>query len=106
MKMSSDYLEYWVNELLSINNSQEFLKRVSTLNPKYSDIISDDRVIDRTMKHLRELCRECKHQRLSHRNTGDPTIDIACKYEGCFCQKFIPENNLEFLEMKAQEKHA
>jgi len=103
-------IEVLHRDLLAINDKQLFLQQLRNLNRKIlSKIIDIDNgeILYKATKIHREHCRTCNHQRSKHEsdaNFNDRCHDDLSTYAGCECLKFIPPDNLEFLEMKALDK--
>jgi hypothetical protein len=53
-------------------------------------------------------CRICGHAKMTHsliqNRCIDCTLNVKGKHSQCKCKKFLPTDNLEFLEYKYDEK--
>lgn len=53
-------------------------------------------------------CRNCSHVRMAHSLIQNRCVDskfsVTGKYKQCRCKKYVPIDNLEFLELKCNEK--
>jgi hypothetical protein len=96
------------DNLLSIRDKQLFLQKVRDLEPKtFSKVIENYEIGRKVVKIRGELCRICNHKRREHESDtklADRCHDSISPYAKCECLKFIPPDNLEYLEMKVQEK--
>jgi hypothetical protein len=53
-----------------------------------------------------EKCRACRHSFISHTDLKNlPDVCLFILEGGCKCKEFLPEDNLEFLEYKAQKRN-
>jgi len=65
----------------------------------------------RRFERALSMCRKCGHMMIAHSfvkpNNGkcvDASIKVTGEYKCCNCKRFIPKDNLEFLEWVAENK--
>jgi hypothetical protein len=49
-------------------------------------------------------CKNCNHGQWYHERSWGCNVHNGFHVDGCSCNKYIPSDNLEFLEMKSEEK--